>query len=333
MGFPQRLDRLKQQIRRQKVPVLLVTNPVNIAYLTGIDLSEGILLVRTTSATLFVDGRYTEAARAKRSKSFAVLDRAEILAALKKTKRCGFEEQYVTAGTLRRWKRTYPGTTFVHTSGMVEIVRRVKDAEEIRMMKHALAMTDAILQKIPRWLKPGITERELARRILREVEDLGADGLAFETIVAFGKNTSLPHHHPGTAKLRKRDIVQIDMGARFAAYCSDRSEVYFVGKPTREQQRVYAAVLEAKECAKSLLKPGIGCADLDTAARDVLMRYGFDGYPHALGHGVGLEIHEGVSLSVRSNDALLAGEVVTIEPGIYLPGQFGIRLEDTIFVQ
>lgn len=329
-----RLANLQSLLRKRKVPVLLVTTPANILYLTGVDVSEGLLLVQQRRATLFVDSRYIERARGMRSAALKVFDRAEFGRIFPAMKRCGYEEQHVTAGGLRKWKALFKNTKFIHTSGLVEGLRRNKDSSEIIRVKRALAITDDVLLHLPEQLKPGITEKQLAGRILLMMLERGADGMAFDPIVAFGSNSSVPHHHTGDRALRKRDIVQIDIGARYKGYCSDRSEVYFVGEPTAEQRRVYDAVLAAKIVGRGLVRAGASCADIDRAAKAVLRKHGLARYfTHSLGHGLGLDIHEGVSLSSRSADSLLAHEVVTIEPGVYIAGKFGIRLEDTVFVK
>lgn len=329
-----RLKALQTALRKQKLQCLLVTTPSNVRYLTGLAASEALVLVRQREATLFVDARYIEAAKRLRTSSLKVSDRKGIEAALLAAKTCGYEEHDVTAGRLRRWKTAFKNTKFVHTSGLVEGLRRKKDTEEISRIKRALRVTNDVLKTVPSMLRIGMTEIDLSTALLLACLERGADGMAFETIVAFGPSSSEPHHHCGARKLRARDIVQVDMGARYRGYCSDRSDVYFMGEPTAEQRAVHEAVFEAKRAAEKLVRAGASCADLDREARRVLKARKLEKFfTHSLGHGLGLDIHEGVSLSSRSSDSLLAGEVVTIEPGVYLPGKFGIRLEDTVFVK
>jgi Xaa-Pro aminopeptidase len=334
MSEAMRLKALQSVLRKQKLPCLLVTNPSNIRYLTGLAASEALVLVRQRDATLFVDARYIEAAKRVKSTMLKVADRKGIEEALRAARTCGYEEHDVTAGRVRRWKANFKNTKFVHTSGLVEGLRRKKDADEIAAIKRALRITNDVLKSVPSMLRVGMTELDLSTALLLACLDGGADGMAFETIVAFGPSSSEPHHHSGTRKLRARDIVQVDMGARYRGYCSDRSDVYFMGEPTAEQRVVHEAVFEAKRAAEKLVRAGTSCADLDREARRVLKTRKLEKYfTHSLGHGLGLDIHEGVSLSSRSADSLLSGEVVTIEPGVYLPGKFGIRLEDTVFVK
>ncbi len=334
MQHGMRLSALQRLLRTAGLPALLVTDPANILYLTGLDASEGLVLVQRNAATLFVDGRYIAAAREFRTKALRVTDRAELERVMKPVRRCGFEEQYVTAARLRRWKALFKNTKFVHTSGLTEGLRRKKEATEIIRMKRALRITDAVLKIVPRLLKVGMAEKELAAKLLIACLQRGADGLAFDPIVAFGASSGEPHHRPGDRRLRSKDIVQIDIGARYRGYCSDRCEVYFMGEPTPEQRRVYGAIREVKDAAKKMAKAGTKCAALDDAVRKILKRHKLEKlFTHALGHGVGLEVHEGVSVSGRSKDVLASGEVIAIEPGAYFPGKFGIRLEDMVFVK
>lgn len=200
-------------------------------------------------------------------------------------------------------------------------------------MRRALAITEALLRRVPALLLPGIRESELAWKLEVMARKMGADGLSFPPIVAFGSHTSMPHHHPTRRRLRRGHVVLIDCGAVVEGYCADRTSMFFTAPPAKAVKRALKAVHEAQKAAASLVRPGVPVRDLDQAARAVLRRFGMeDAFTHALGHGVGLEIHEGVSLSSKSDDVLLSREAVTIEPGVYFPGKFGIRLETMVFV-
>lgn len=328
-----RLSALQAVLRAQRVPALLVTDPLNIRYLTGMKATEALLLVRAGGSTLIVDGRYKEVASRLRSPKLRVADRSATEKLFSNVRRCGFEAHHVTVERLTRWKRLFKNTKFIQTSSLVEGLRRKKDAHEIAVMNRARAITDAVLRTVPSMLVPGVSEKDVAHRILSAMLERGAEGLAFEAIVAFGPNSSLPHHRAGSRTLRRRDIVQIDVGAKVDGYCADRSEVYFVGEPTAAQRRAYDAVLAAKRAAEKAIAAGAKCSDIDAVARGLLEKNGYPPFPHALGHGVGLDVHEGVVLAARSKDSLLEGEVVAIEPGVYFEGKFGIRLEDTVVVK
>lgn len=328
-----RLSALQALLRKQKLAALLVSDPHNVRYLTGLKATEALVLVAQTSATLIVDGRYIEVARTLRSKGLKVAPRTDTEKIFERVRRCGFEADHVTVGRLRRWKRLLKSIKFIQTSGLTEGLRRKKDTIEIKALQRALSITDAVIRLIPRLLVPGVTEKHLANRILAEMLARGADGTAFESIVAFGKNTSLPHHRAGKTKLRRRDLVQIDIGAVYDGYCADRSEVFFIGEPTMVQRKAYRTVRDALRLSIKLSKAGAKCGDVDARVREFIRARGFDEYPHALGHGVGMDVHEGVVLAGRSKETLIAGDVIALEPGIYVPGKFGIRLEDMVFVK
>lgn len=322
-------------LRHARLPAFLVTNPVNILYLTGVEISAGALLVQPRGFHLFVDGRYGEAVSRRLRAGVRVHERDQLKEFLLKLPRCGCEGESVTLAQWARWKREFKNTKFVQASGVVGWFRRSKDPEERAAFRRAQQITQAMLRKVPPVLRPGITERTLVWKLTEWAHALKADGLAFDPIVAFGSHTSRPHHHATDRRLKRGDLVQIDVGARFHGYCADQSRVFFTGRKTAEQKRILAAVEEAQSAALWAVKAGVTTHELDRIARSVLGKYGLEKYfVHSLGHGVGLEIHEGVTLSEkRPAEKLLRHEIITIEPGVYLPGKFGIRLEDEILVE
>lgn len=317
------------------LPALLISNLTNIRYLSGVSVSHGFVLALPSSYVLFVDDRYIEFARETALNGCRVRPLKSLTGAFKRIERCGFEADHVTVSRLASWKRTFLNTKFVQTVDAIEEYRRSKDERERRAMRKAHAITVRILEHIPSFLKPGVTEREVAWMIESYARERGAEGMAFDSIVAFGANTSRPHHHPSDKKLKKGDIVQIDIGAKYAGYCSDRSAVYFTGKPTDRQRLAYDALNETKDAVVRAIKTGASVRELDGVARSVLKKHKLERYfTHALGHGVGIDIHEGVTLSSKAKDRpLLAHEVVTVEPGVYFPGKWGMRLEDMVFVE
>jgi Xaa-Pro aminopeptidase len=231
-------------------------------------------------------------------------------------------------------KRKYKNKKFVQSLNLIEEMRRKKTLSEQRTIRRAIAITTDVLAHVPTFLKKGITERELAWKISMLAHDRGADDMAFPTIVGFGDHTAIPHHHPTDRALKPGDIVQIDCGAKVDDYCSDMSRVFFTGIKTAKQRRAEKALRSAIAAAKAILRPGVTNHALDRAARAQLKKFGFDKeFSHALGHGVGLEIHDGIVLSARApKTTLLHGDVVTLEPGLYFPGEFGMRIEDTYIV-
>ena len=316
------------------VDALLVTDLVNIRYLTGCDLSAGFVLVTPRAFLLLTDARYLEGAQQTAKANVAVRDQADMTKAMSRIPACGFEEDVVTVARYRGWRRSFAGTKFLRTSGAVESFRRQKDEEELRAIRRAHRMTEELLRRVPSALRKGTTERGLAWKLRVWAQELGADGLAFSPIVAFGSHTSRPHHLPTSRALQKGHMVQIDVGAVYGGYCADRSQVFFTTEPTPQQEKAYRAVREAKDAVIAACVPGASTRALDQLARSVLKKDGMDAaFCHALGHGVGLEVHEGVTLSSRQPDSkLLAREVVAVEPGVYFPGKFGIRLEDMVMV-
>ena len=321
-------------LRRAKAPVLLVTNLINIRYITGLSLSAGAMLLTRKGFFLFADDRYIELASQKAPGHISVKQAQEFSPMLKKCRKVAFEAASVTVEEISKWKAKYKSTKFVQSGGVIEEARRAKSAGELIKIKRACSIAKAVLARIPSMLRSGMSEKELAWQIENECRKRGADAMSFETIVGFGANTARPHHHPTDTKFKKGDLVQIDMGCVVDGYMSDFSRVYFTGATTPKQKKVLRALKEAQRKAWSMLRPGITNHQLDAAARKILKSYGFDEhFTHALGHGVGLEIHEGPVLSSRyPKTKLLKNEVVTLEPGVYFPGEWGMRHEDTVVI-
>jgi Xaa-Pro aminopeptidase len=321
-------------LKASETPFFLVTSPANLRYLTGIPLHSGALLVTSKKFLLFVDdlSRYTADTQARPGITVRSLSEREKYFA--DIKFCGIEADRVTLAEKTFWKRRFPSVHFVPKSGIVESFRRDKDAEELRYTRMALKITEELLRRVPAMLRRKITEEKLARQLQIWALELGADGMAFDPIVAFGTNTGCPHHVPTGRLLKKGHVVQIDVGVKYRGYSADLSEVFFTAKPTEPQKNMLALVHEAATAAMKKVKVGASTRDLDTTARAVFKREGVeDAFVHSLGHGVGLEIHEGVSLSSKRPDVkLLKNEVITIEPGLYFPGKWGMRIERMMIV-
>ncbi|MBP9850396.1 MAG: aminopeptidase P family protein [Candidatus Peribacteraceae bacterium] len=330
-----RVSRLQKRLASLSVPAVIISNLTNIRYLTSIQASAGLLLVTKKQVVLFVDSRYSEVASRRAEKGIVIADPTELQRYLSRFKTLGFESDSVTVARLDRWKKQLKNKKFVQIKDFVEGLRAIKDIQELTTLTEACAITKMALRKISSMLRYGMTERELALDIYVYCMNNGADGMAFETIVGFGENTSKPHHRPSDRKLKKGDIVQIDMGAMYRGYCSDYSRVYFTSEPTPKQRKAYRALKEAKKAAEKILRPGVLNTKLDEEARRVLLRHGFDKeFSHSLGHGVGMDIHEGTTLSKRAAPVKLRkNEVVTIEPGLYFKGRWGMRIEDTIVIR
>ena len=321
-------------LRKAGVPCLLVSHLPNIFYLSGCRLSAGRMLLTKDRMMLYVDARYSERARKEGKKTIVHRPYEKLHDDLMPFPSIGIEAEHVTLAQEKRWKKQLKNKKLVHTLDLLEGLRRCKTTLELKSIQRACSITKVILRIIPSLLKLGITEQELAWKIFALAHQKGADELAFSTIVGFGPNTSIPHHEPSDRKLKKGDIVQIDMGVKVDGYCSDYSRVFFKASPTKDQKNAYDALLQAKNAAEKILKPGVTNHELDHAAREVLRSYDLDRFfTHALGHGVGIDIHEGVTLSSKTpKTKILKNEVVTIEPGLYFPGKWGMRVEDTHIV-
>ncbi len=323
-----------QILQKARCRSFLVTDLTNILYLTGLSVSAGCILVTKNRYLFFLDSRYLEAAKKLETGTVRICPLETLPKHLQKLRSIGIEAESITLSRMAVWKKKYKNTKFVQTSGVIEEFRRSKTSREISSIARACSITKSVLRLIPTLLRIGITERDLAWKIETECRKRGADSLAFESIVAFGEHSAIPHHHSTDRKLRKTDVVQIDMGAKFSHYCSDYSRVYFMEKPTRDQAKAMNALRYASAAAMKILKPGVTNRALDLVARSTLKAYGFEKeFSHALGHGVGLDIHEGVTLSSKAPvQQLRKNEVITIEPGLYFPGKWGMRIEETIVV-
>jgi Xaa-Pro aminopeptidase len=342
----QRRHNLKAQIVAGGLDAMLVTDLVNVRYLSGFSGSNGALLVFADDRdpVLATDGRYRTQAAAQAPDLEIAIERAvgRYLvgrAAEADVGKLGFESNVVTvdgydALTGELGERS-GATELVRAAGMVEALREVKDAGEVALLRLACEAADAALADLVArgGLRPGRTEREVSRQLEALMLDHGADAVAFETIVAAGAHSAIPHHRPTNAVLAAGDFVKIDFGALVAGYHSDMTRMFVLGKPADWQLEIYQLVAEAQRAGREALKPGAGLRDVDAAARRLIDDAGYgDQFGHGLGHGVGLQIHEAPGIGATSAGTLLAGSAVTVEPGVYLPGRGGVRIEDTLVV-
>lgn len=316
----------------------MVSHLPNIRYLTGFTGSNGILFVSAAQTVLFTDPRYELQAHEECDCRIRIVRGATWEGVWKHAARKRFkialEAEHVShavwAEAARRLGR---GATLKPLGGVVDRLRRVKSLEEIDAIRASAELCAAAFRQAARRFRPGMTENDAAAEIEYRMRRLGAEGAAFETIVAAGSRAALPHARPGASRLEKGQPVLVDMGANLAGYMSDMTRVAHFGPPTREFARLYDAVLEAQQAGLRAVRAGVPARRVDAAARKALKVCGLDRYfTHSTGHGVGLEIHEGPRLGAKSGETLEAGMVVTVEPGIYLPGKAGIRIEDTVVV-
>jgi Xaa-Pro aminopeptidase len=319
---------------------LLVSHLPNVRYLCGFSGSAGALLVRPTQSVLFTDNRYRLQARDEVAGARVRIVRGSPLAAAatwaaqKKLKRMAFELGGVTVGDRRALSRAAKmQVRWRGVEGRVELLRARKDAQELEAMRKAAQLGSGIFEQILPLVKPGVREVELAAEIEYRMKKQGASGPAFETIVAFGERSALPHARPTERKLGKNELVVLDWGAILRGYCCDLTRTVFVGRAPREIRRWYQAVLHAQDAAREALRPGVRAAQVDEAARGLLRRRGLSRYfLHSTGHGLGLEVHELPRLGRGQQDRIEAGNVLTLEPGVYVEGVGGIRIEDDVAI-
>jgi Xaa-Pro aminopeptidase len=328
-------DRLEALLAERELDRFLVTDLTNVRYLTGFTGTNGACICGPGVRIFLTDFRYTERAAAEVEGWEAVTLEADWLGGIAERLqgRVGFEDHQMSVRLLEKLKEKLPeGVEMVAAGGRVEQLRRVKDEAELAAIGEASKLADEVW----RWsLEQGLTgrsEREVARAAEARIREHGGEP-SFPAIVAGGANGAQPHAEPGEREIGRGELVVFDMGAQLDGYCSDGTRTFATGDPGEEGRAVYAVVLEAQLASLAAIKAGIKGEDADKVAREVIGAAGYgDRFGHGLGHGVGLEVHEGPRLSLRSDDVLAAGEVVTVEPGIYLPGKLGVRIEDLVVV-
>ena len=335
-----RLERLREALDTRGLNAIIVCKPENRAYLSGFTGSAGVLLVTDQKAFLITDFRYVEQATAQ-APAFEVLRATSTNAALLQelmdklgVAKVGYEGDFLSVDEFENFRQTFIKQELHSVSGLVESLRLLKDDTELNLMRRAAAIADEAFAQIMPMIKVGVVERDLAVELEYRMKKLGAEGLAFEIICASGVRSSLPHGHASAKVIERGDLVTFDFGALYEGYCSDMTRTVMVGEPTAKQREIYEIVLEAQLRGVAACRAGITGKDLDDACRSYIAEKGYgEAFGHGTGHGVGRFIHEGPKVSQRGGeDVLKAGMVVTIEPGIYLPGWGGVRIEDMVLV-
>lgn len=323
-----------------ELPALLVTSPVNVRWLTGFTGSNGDVLLTPQDSVLVTDARYAERARLM-DPALDLLVTSNTVAdvttwiADRRLAQLGLENEHVSWGDADRWQAAVRdvGGAVVATSGIVENLRTVKDEAELARIREACRVTSTVLAELLDRLAPGITERQAAAHLAAGFEAAGADGAGFESIVASGRNGAIPHHEPSDRALEAGDMVTIDCGARVDGYHADCTRTVSLGAPSDQLREVHALVVAAQAAGRRAVVAGAGGLDIDTAARSVIEDGGHgEAFVHGTGHGLGLEIHEAPAIGPRAASTMAAGMTVTVEPGVYLPGTGGVRVEDTVLV-
>jgi Xaa-Pro aminopeptidase len=339
----QRIKNLQQHLKSKAIDAIIVEEPINLFYLTEQELSTGCLLVTQKSARLFVDSRYYEACKQNCALPVTLLKEGAIEKALaskhfEDVKTLGFDSEATTYNRMLQLRsllrKSAKDKVKLHPmKSPIKALRAIKSRDEIAALKRAAKLGSEGYDFVCGILKGGITESEVATELEIFWKRKGGKGLAFDSIIAFGANSSMPHYKPGNVKLKKGDPILIDIGVNVNHYHSDMTRVPFFGKPSKKLEEIYAIVLEAQEEALKLCMPGTKISALDAAARGIIAEHGYaKNFSHSLGHGIGLEVHE-LPFIRGTNDAILeAGMVLTIEPGIYLERVGGVRIEDTVVI-
>ncbi|MBN2186028.1 MAG: aminopeptidase P family protein [Dehalococcoidia bacterium] len=340
----ERLQRLRPGITEKGLDAFLVSHAENLRYLSGFTGSSGWLLISDNNAILATDFRYTEQAKGEAPDYEIIQTRGDLSNWLPDLlsdlgwQKLGFEANFVSYHSYHELSETIKSKQsnleLIPTTSLVEHLRSVKEPEELELVNKAAELTDAAFEQAKSMVHPGVTEKEIAWEVEKFLRQGGSEGVAFEIIVASGPNSALPHAKPGERLICSGEPVLIDMGARIGGYCSDFSRTLCCGEADRTLQEIHGIVLKAQTAAISGIESGMDASQVDGLARAVIEQAGYgDAFGHSLGHGVGLEVHEAPTLGSNSPDMLLDGMVFTIEPGIYIAGWGGVRIEDLVTLE
>lgn len=329
------------RLKKEKLDGFIVFSPANISYLCGFSSRDAYLLVSKKQRIYFTDARYLEEVKKYLNRKFILSNIGDSFVRTLAgsvgelgLKRLGFEARHITYDSYRRLKKTLgKRVDLVPTNCFVEELRQKKAKEELVKIRRATQIAVGALKYAKRLLKPGVKEIEVAAELERFIRYRGAGSAAFEIIVASGSNSSFPHHRTGQRKMRNNEPVLIDLGVDYLGYKSDLTRIFFLGKINFSVRRIYDIVVSAQSQAFKTIKPGVRIEQVDASARRYISEKGFGKrFTHNLGHGVGLEVHEGPRISPKAKTKLEKGMVFTLEPAIYLPNKFGIRIEDMVLV-
>lgn len=334
-----RVIRLREAMALHHIEAVWITGDVNRRYLTGFTGSSGYVLVTTEKAYLLTDFRYMTQA-AEQAAGFEIVEHgSSVIQDLKellisqKLDRVGFEEEHMVFSTYRKYEQELNPIQLVPVQGLVENLRMYKDSEELDLMKQAADLADQTYYHMLNVLTPGQSERDMALELEMFMRKNGASATSFETIMASGERSALPHGVASDRILQNGELITMDFGALMNGYCSDITRTVALGQPDAKLREIYDIVLEAQLHTLELLRPGMTGREADALARDVITRYGYgEQFGHSTGHGLGMEVHEFPRVSKLSDQILEPGMVVTVEPGIYIPGLGGVRIEDDVVI-
>lgn len=327
-----RVKKVRKAIKKKEVDALIVSDRLNVEYLTGFRGTYGFLLVYPNAVYLFTDSRYYQ--RCKKEIAGVKIHLVKNDWSLPyKVKRLGFEACSVDYNAYRGWRGKFKGIKLVPTRFLIEQIRMIKQPEELKAIRKAARITEGIVKKIRRRIKPGVSECDLAKQIEDWMRESPNTLPAFPPIVACGKNASMPHAGTSKRRLRNNQLILIDLGAKFRGYSSDLTRTFWMGRITRKFKEVYNIVLTAQQAAVENIAPGKRISEIDSIARNCIKRKGYGKYfGHPLGHGIGMFVHEIPRVGSKNKHNLKPGMVFSVEPGIYIPGWGGVRIEDMVLV-
>ncbi|MDN5708010.1 MAG: Xaa-Pro peptidase family protein [Planococcus sp. (in: firmicutes)] len=333
-----KLMKLREQMQKRELDSLLVTNPYNLRFITGFTGTAGLALITPNDAWFITDFRYTEQAGEQVTEFKVVqaqkglIDEVARIAGEAAVERLAFEQDYMTFATYSQYQEKL-SATLEPVSGLIEKLRMVKSPEELEVLKAAAKIADDAFEHICGYIKAGMTELQVSNELEFFMRSQGATSSSFDIIVASGLRSALPHGVASDKKIEQGDLITLDFGALYNGYVSDITRTVAVGEPSDKLKEIYQVVLDSQVLALEKIKPGMTGIEADAIARDYIKSKGYgEAFGHSTGHGIGLEVHEGPGLSFRSETVLEPGMAVTVEPGIYLPGIGGVRIEDDILI-
>ena len=331
-----RVEKLRKKMQEENLDSFLITSPYNLRYLTNFTGTTGLAVITLEKAFFITDFRYTEQAAAQ-AQGFEIIKNVgpifeEVADLVQKEglRELGFEETTVSFLEYSVLEEIIDAQ-LIPISGMIEELREIKDEEEIAIIEKACSIADLAYDHILKMIQPGMTEIEVANQLDFYMRSLGASGVSFETIVASGLRSAMPHGVASKKIIEQGDLITIDFGCYYEGYVSDMTRTFAIGDPGEQLKEIYQIVLEAQLAVLEVAKPGVTGKQLDAVARDYITKHGYgEAFGHSTGHGIGLEIHEGPNVSVRAEKQFVPGNIITDEPGIYLPGIGGVRIEDDL---
>lgn len=333
-----RVEKLRKKMQEENLDSFLITSPYNLRYLTNFTGTTGLAVISLEKAFFITDFRYTEQAAAQ-AQGFEIIKNVgpifeEVADLVQKEglRELGFEETTVSFLEYSVLEEIIDAQ-LIPISGMIEELREIKDEEEIAIIEKACSIADLAYDHILKMIQPGMTEIEVANQLDFYMRSLGASGVSFETIVASGLRSAMPHGVASKKIIEQGDLITIDFGCYYEGYVSDMTRTFAIGDPGEHLKEIYQIVLEAQLAVLEVAKPGVTGKQLDAVARDYITKHGYgEAFGHSTGHGIGLEIHEGPNVSVRAEKQFVPGNIITDEPGIYLPGIGGVRIEDDLLI-